>query len=146
MTKWGEGAMAADDKKSETVFVVDDNEEVTSALSWLIESIGYHVETYSNGLAFLKNAQFEGPCCAILDVRMPIMGGLELQENLKKEKVAIPVIFLTGHGDIPMTVRAMKEGATEFLTKPVNNKTLLDTIGRAIAQDKERRFSGAPCA
>lgn len=127
---------------NKTVFVVDDNEEVINALSWLIEGIGYHVETYANGLAFLKNAEFDhGPCCAILDVRMPIMGGLELQQKLKEEKITIPIIFLTGHGDIPMTVRAMKEGAAEFLTKPVNNKILLETIDRAITQDKERRFS-----
>lgn len=126
----------------EIVYVVDDNEEVTNSLSWLIESVGYHVETYPNGLAFLKGAKFEGPCCAILDVRMPVMGGLELQEKLK-EKIAIPIIFLTGHGDIPMTVRAMKGGANEFLTKPVNNKTLLDSINKAISQDKERRFQSA---
>lgn len=126
---------------NETVFVVDDNEEVVNALSWLIEGVGYHVETYANGLAFLKNAQFKAPCCAIVDVRMPILGGLELQQKLKEEKNTIPIIFLTGHGDIPMTVRAMKEGATEFLTKPVNNKILLETIDRVLAQDKERRFS-----
>lgn len=127
---------------SERVYVVDDNEDVTNSLRWLIESMGYQVETYPNGPAFLEGAKFGNPCCAILDVRMPGMSGLELQEKLK-EKIAIPVIFLTGHGDIPMTVRAMKEGATEFLTKPVNNKTLLDSINRALSQDKERRFQAS---
>lgn len=123
-----------------TVFIVDDNQDVIESLQWLIEPAGYQVLTYNNPSNFLKNANFDTPCCAILDVRMPEINGLKLQDMLKERKIDIPVIFMTGHGDIPMTVRAMKKGAVEFLTKPVNNQVLLKSINRAIEMDTQNRF------
>ena len=122
-----------------TVYIVDDDHEVTSSLKWLIESVGYHVRVFHQPSDFLRNYQQGQVGCLILDVRMPEMSGLEVQEIMRRKQIHIPIIFITGHGDIPMAVRAMKFGATEFLTKPVNNQMLLENINKAIKLDIQRR-------
>jgi FixJ family two-component response regulator len=121
------------------VAIIDDDHEVNASLRWLIESIGYQVKTFSRVEPFLKDVTSEQPNCLILDVRMPTISGFELYEILKTRKITIPTIFITGHGDIPMAVQAMKEGAINFLTKPVNNQILLETINKAVRQDIQRK-------
>lgn len=122
-----------------TVFVVDDDEAVRRSLRWLIESVGLKVETFASAKEFLANYRPGRPGCLVLDVRMPEMSGLDLQEKLLSANIRIPIIFLTGHGDVPMAVRAMKSGATDFIGKPFNDQLLLDRIQRAIKQDVEWR-------
>lgn len=122
-----------------TVFVVDDDEAVRRSLRWLIESVGLKVETFASAKEFLASYRPGKPGCLVLDVRMPEMSGLDLQERLQSNKIRIPIIFLTGHGDVPMAVRAMKLGATDFIGKPFNDQLLLDRIQRAIKQDTEWR-------
>ena len=122
-----------------TVFVVDDDEAMRSSLQWLIESVGLAVECYASAEAFL-DAYYPGRAgCLLLDVRMPGMGGLELQEYLRRHEISIPVIIITGHGDVPMSVRAMKEGAIDFIEKPFNDELLLDAIRNALAVDERQR-------
>ena len=122
-----------------TVFIVDDDPAMCNSLSWLIESVGLTVETFQSAREFMR--QYNPGCngCLVLDVRMPEMSGLELQEQLNQLGIDIPIIFITGHGDVPMAVRAIRSGATEFLTKPFNDQVLLDTINRCIKQDSEQR-------
>lgn len=122
-----------------TVFVVDDDLAVREALSSLIRSVALNVETFGSARDFLKHPRPAGPTCLILDVRMPGLGGLDLQHELAKTGNQIPIIFLTGHGDIPMAVRAMKAGAVEFLSKPVRDEDLLDAIRLALARDAVSR-------
>lgn len=112
------------------VFVVDDDLSVREALSSLIRSVGLHVETYASAAEFLERLRLPiaVPACVVLDVRMPDMSGLELQRELGAAQGQLPIIFITGHGDIPMTVRAMKAGAVEFLPKPFRDQDLLDAI------------------
>ncbi|WP_456447874.1 response regulator transcription factor [Thiolapillus sp.] len=122
-----------------TVFVVDDDEAMRSSLQWLIESVDLPVECYASAEAFLE-AYYPGRSgCLLLDVRMPGMGGLELQEYLRRHEITIPVIIITGHGDVPMSVRAMKEGAIDFIEKPFNDELLLDAIRNALAVDERQR-------
>ena len=122
-----------------TVFVVDDDEAMRSSLQWLIESVDLPVECYASAEAFL-DAYYPGRSgCLLLDVRMPGMGGLELQEYLRRHEITIPVIIITGHGDVPMSVRAMKEGAIDFIEKPFNDELLLDAIRNALAVDERQR-------
>jgi two-component system response regulator FixJ len=126
-----------------TVFVVDDDEAMRSSLEWLIESEGLPVETFDSAQAFL-DAYYPGRAgCALLDVRMPGMSGLELQEHLRQQQIRIPVIIITGHGDVPMAVRAMKAGALDFIEKPFDDDTLLATIQRAIEVDASQRTQQA---
>ncbi len=125
-------------KEIATIFVVDDDDAVTQAMSWLIESVGYSVKIFNNAQAFLDNYRNESGCL-ILDVRMPEVSGLELQDILLSRGINIPVIFVTAHGDVPMAVRAMKKQAVDFLTKPVNNQMLLESINRAIRIDTKNR-------
>ena len=120
-----------------TVFVVDDNTSIREALGRLIRSVGLRVMTFSSAEEFLQRKQPEAPACLVLDVRMPGMSGLELQRELTAADNRIPVIFITGHGDIPMSVRAMKAGAVEFLPKPFLDQDLLDAIHLAIQHDSE---------
>ncbi|WP_457667485.1 response regulator transcription factor [Thiolapillus sp.] len=123
-----------------TVFVVDDDEAMRSSLQWLIESVGLSVECYDSAEAFL-DAYYPGRSgCLLLDVRMPGMGGLELQEYLRRHEISIPVIIITGHGDVPMSVRAMKEGAIDFIEKPFNDELLLDAIRNALSVDERQRW------
>src|SRR5574337_115023 len=122
-----------------TVYVIDDDIEVTESLRWLIESVHYKVVTYPNAESFLQIKHIDEPGCIVLDMRMPNMSGLELQEALNQQHIKIPIIFITGHGDIPMAVRAMKAGAIDFLTKPVNNQILLETINKAIKRSIQQQ-------
>lgn len=123
-----------------TVFVVDDDEAMRDSLRWLIESVKLPVETYASSAEFL--AAFEDkPGCLILDVRMPGMGGLDLQEKLREKSICLPIIFISGHGDIPMAVHAIKLGAIDFIEKPFNDQALLDRIYHAIELCKRMRES-----
>jgi FixJ family two-component response regulator len=116
--------------------VVDDDPSVLKSLERLLRSAGYDVETFSSALEFLDSQHRDVPCCLVLDIRMPEMTGLELQERLTAGETALPVIFITGHGTIPMSVRAMKAGAVDFLQKPFLDRDLLDVISRAVAADR----------
>lgn len=121
------------------VFVVDDDAALRKSLRWLIESVGLRVETFPSAQAFLDSYTTDAPGCLVLDVRMPGLSGLELQQQLNERKVHIPVIVITGYGDVPMAVRAMRAGAIDFIEKPVSDQVLLDRIQHAIATDQERR-------
>jgi FixJ family two-component response regulator len=119
------------------VFVIDDDSSVREALRKLIMSVGMRVETFGSAREFMLDKRPEGPACIVLDVRLPDVSGLEFQRVLAKAGVQIPIIFISGHADVPLTVRAMKEGAVEFLTKPFRGQELLDAIQDAIAKDRE---------
>jgi len=121
------------------VFVIDDDRMIREGLQNLIRSVGLRVETFASAQDFLIAKRQDAPACLVLDVRMPGLSGLDLQLKLSDANVQIPIIFITGHGDIPMSVRAMKEGAHEFLTKPVRGQDLLDAIQKAIASDRVLR-------
>ena len=121
------------------IFVVDDDASVREALASLIRSAGLQVESFASAHEFLARPRAEGPSCLVLDVQLPGLSGLDLQQELAKAEVQLPIIFLTGHGDIPMSVRAIKAGALEFLTKPVDDEALLEAIQRGIAQDQSAR-------
>ncbi|HWW00352.1 MAG TPA: response regulator transcription factor [Candidatus Acidoferrum sp.] len=118
------------------VFVVDDDASVRESLSSLFRSIGLRVELFSSAQAFLKHQRPNAPACLVLDIRLPGLSGLELQRELGAQGKVIPIIFITGHGDIPMSVRAMKQGAVEFLTKPFRDQDLLDAVQQAIERDR----------
>ena len=118
------------------VFVIDDDESMREALKSLIRSVGLSVETFASAHEFLESRRPEIPACLILDVRMPGLSGLDLQRDLTEANIHIPIIFITGHGDIPMSVRAMKAGAVEFLTKPFRDQDLLDAIQQALERDR----------
>ena len=120
------------------VLVVDDDAGVREALSSLFRSVGLQVKTYAAAAEFLKSKLPDGPSCMVLDVRLPGLSGLEFQAELVKADIRIPIVFMTGHGDIPMTVRAMKAGALEFLTKPFRDQDLLDAVQVALERDKIR--------
>ena len=128
------------------VYVVDDDISVREALSSLIRSAGLRVETFSSAREFLGLSPSEAPSCLVLDVRLPDQNGLALQRELASADNQIPIIFITGHGDIPMTVRAMKAGAVEFLTKPFENQELLDAIREAINKDAESKARSSKTA
>lgn len=118
------------------VIVVDDDASVRDAVKRLITSVGLRVETFGSTREFLSSKRPEAPACLVLDVRLPDASGLELQRELAGADIPIPIIFITGHADVPMTVRAMKAGAVEFLTKPFRGQELLDAIQDAIARDR----------
>src|SRR6266436_1726356 len=120
-----------------TVFVVDDDPSIREALSILLRSHKLRVETFSSAQDFLRHNRPDAPACLVLDVRLPGLDGLELQQQLIRDGVPLPIIFMTGHGDIPMSVRAMKAGAVEFLTKPFRERDLLRAIEQAIERDRE---------
>jgi len=122
-----------------TVFIVDDDEEVREALELLLQSVGLPTESYSSAQAFLERFDPRRPGCLILDIRMKGMSGLDLQDRLSQEPLRPPVIIITGHGDVPVAVRAVKAGAVDFLEKPFNDQALLDGVHRALQQDAERR-------
>src|SRR5580658_10497405 len=117
------------------VFVVDDDPSVRRAIKRLIESVGLHVELFASAHEFLQVARPNIPACPVLDIRLPSKSGLDLQRELAEANHQIPIIFITAHGDIPMTVRAMKAGAVEFLTKPFRDQDLLDAIHQALERD-----------
>jgi FixJ family two-component response regulator len=121
------------------VFVVDDDESVRDSLRRLMRSVGFKVEIFPSARSFLDAGRPDAPGCLVLDVRLPGLSGLDLQRELAATDAALPVIFITGHGDIPMSVRAMKAGAVEFLTKPFREHELLDAIRNAIERDRAMR-------
>jgi FixJ family two-component response regulator len=121
------------------VFVVDDDPSVRRAISRLIGSVGLQVELFGSAQEFLRSKRPDGPSCLVLDIRLPGISGLDFQRGLAEANIHIPIIFITAHGDIPMTVRAMKAGAVEFLTKPFRDQDLLDAIQVALEQDRAKR-------
>jgi FixJ family two-component response regulator len=128
------------------VFVIDDDESMREALHSLIRSVGLRVVTFGSADEFLQSERPDVPACLILDVRMPGLSGLDLQRDLSEGNIHIPIIFITGHGDIPMSVRAMKAGAVEFLTKPFRDQDLLDAIQQALDRDRRARSQQADSA
>ena len=118
------------------VFVIDDDAGVRASIQGLLKSVGLRSETFGTAQDFLRSKRQDGPSCLVLDVRLPGVNGLDFQRQLADAGVQIPIIFVTGHGDIPMTVRAMKSGAVEFLTKPFRDQDLLDAIHQALDRDK----------
>jgi FixJ family two-component response regulator len=123
----------------ETVFIVDDDASVREALGNLMRSVGLHAQLFASAQEFLKTPQPDSAACLILDVRMPGLGGLDCQRQLAEAGFHIPIVFMTGHGDIPMSVRAIKAGAVDFLTKPFRDQDLLDAVQQALDRDRMRR-------
>ena len=121
------------------VFVIDDDPSVRSSLKFLLSTVGLQVESFDSADSFLHKKPPDAPSCLVLDVRMPGLSGLDFQHELARRHIHIPVVFLTGHGDIPMSVRAMKAGAVEFLTKPFRDQDLLDAVRVALERDRARR-------
>ena len=126
-------------KRFSRCIIIDDDPDIREALRGLLRSVGLGVELFASVQEFLSTARPDLPGCLILDVRLPGRSGLDLQDELAKANMHLPVIFISGHADVPMSVRAMKRGAIEFLTKPVHDQDLLDAIQLAIAQDRARR-------
>ena len=125
-----------------TVYVVDDNPSILKALSRMFRSMDYHAESFSSAKQFLAHSPDAHPACVILDVRMPRMSGLDLQHELADQGSDLPIIFITGHGDIDMAVQAMKDGAADFLPKPFDDQDLLDSVERALERHEEIRLAG----
>ncbi len=130
---------SGDTSNKGVVFIVDDDEAMRNSLRWLIESVGRTVETYESARAFLENHYPGRSGCLLLDVRMPGMSGLELQSQLESHDIRLPVIILTGHGDVGMAVKAMKAGALDFIEKPFDDELLLAAIEKALTEDAEKR-------
>src|SRR5712692_5290256 len=122
-----------------TVFVIDDDALVRAAIQGMLKSVGLRSETFGTPQEFLRSKRPDGPSCLVLDVRLPGVSGLDFQRQLADAGVQIPIVFITGHGDIPMTVKAMKSGAVEFLTKPFRDQDLLDGIHQALDRDRVMR-------
>jgi FixJ family two-component response regulator len=122
-----------------TVFIVDDDADVRESLQELLESVGLRSKSFGTAQEFLAVGRGDGPSCLILDVRLPGISGLDLQHELKRGRTSIPIIFLTAHADVPMSVKAMKSGAVEFLTKPFRQQDLLDAVQRSLTRDRIRR-------
>ena len=121
------------------VFVVDDDPSVRSSLKFLLSTVGLQVETFDSADTFLRKKPPDAPSCLVLDVRLPGLSGLDFQRELAARNIRIPIVFLTGHGDIPMSVRAIKAGAVEFLTKPFRDQDLLDAVRIGLDRDRARR-------
>ena len=118
-----------------TVFIIDDDRGMRQSIQDLVESVGLHAESFATGEEFLKRKRTNDPSCLVLDVRLPQMSGLDFQRQLAETGTQIPIIFVTAHGDVPMSVRALKSGAVEFLTKPFRDQDLLDAIQQALQRD-----------
>jgi RNA polymerase sigma factor (sigma-70 family) len=131
---------------ADIVFVVDDDPSVRRALKRLVGSVGLQVELFGSAQEFMRSKRPDASSCLVLDIRLPGISGLDFQHQLAEANIHIPIIFITGHGDIPMSVRAMKAGAVEFLTKPFRDQDLLDAIQLAIEQDRARRQREAEIA
>jgi RNA polymerase sigma factor (sigma-70 family) len=121
------------------IFVVDDDPSARSSLKFLLGTVGLKVESFDSADSFLRGKLPDVPCCLVVDVRLPGLSGLDFQRELAPRNIHIPIVFVTGHGDIPMSVRAMKAGAVEFLTKPYRDQDLLDAIHIALERDRDRR-------
>ena len=124
---------------SSTVFVIDDDDLVRASIQGLLKSVGLRSEAFGAAQEFLRSKRPDGPSCLVLDVRLPGVNGLDFQRELAEAGIRIPIIFITGHGDIPMSVKAMKSGAVEFLTKPFRDQDLLDAIHQALDRDRASR-------
>jgi FixJ family two-component response regulator len=135
--------MKDDNSGKSIVFVVDDDPRVRESLSSLLRSVGLQVRVFASTLEFLQEKRSPHPSCLVLDVRLPGVSGIDFQADLSRRNVHIPIIFMTGHGDIPMTVRAMKAGAVEFLTKPFRDQDMLDAVQLALDRDRSRIESEA---
>jgi FixJ family two-component response regulator len=122
-----------------TVFIVDDDPSVCNALRRLMKSVGLHAVTFPSAQAFLDHPRPDGPCCLVLDIRLPGLSGLDLQEALAERGAPPPIVFITAHGDVPMSVRAMKAGAVDFLPKPFGDQDLIDAVNRALQRDESER-------
>jgi two-component system, LuxR family, response regulator FixJ len=122
-----------------TVFIVDDDAAVRDALKFLMRSVGHTVETFGSALDFLNAYSDDRPGCLVLDIRMPGLSGLELQDKLVEQRAIVPIIFITGHGDVPMAVEAMQAGAMDFIQKPFRDQDLLDRINQALERDAANR-------
>src|ERR1700747_1838539 len=122
-----------------TVFIIDDDAAVRASIQDLLESLGLRSESFETAEEFLRSKRSDGPSCLVLDVNLPGVNGLDFQRQLADAAISIPVIFVTGHGDIPMTVKAMKSGAVEFLTKPFDDQDLLNAIRQALDRDQATR-------
>jgi FixJ family two-component response regulator len=122
-----------------TVYVVDDEEPVGDSIAMLLRSVGLSTRVYQDARAFLEECPPGAPGCVLLDVRMPRMSGLEVQEELNRRSIALPVIFITGHGDVPMAVAAMRAGALDFIQKPFNDNELIRRVQNALAEDRRQR-------
>ena len=131
--------MAPQTEQSPTVFIVDDDAAIRFAMQALMDSVNLNHEIYASADEFLEKIGEQRPGCLVLDIRMPGLGGLELQEELIKRGNTLPIIFITGHGDVPMAVEAMQKGAVDFIQKPFRDQELLDRIREALATDEERR-------
>ena len=129
-----------------TVFIIDDDRGMRQSIQDLVESVGLRAESFATGQEFLTRKRPDGPCCLVLDVRLPDISGLDFQRQMADAGVKIPIIFITGHGDIPMTVKAMKSGAVEFLTQPFRDQDLLDAIHQALQRDRTGREQRAKIA
>ena len=136
-----EPASGKESVRESIVFIIDDDLSMRRALTNLLQSVGLEVEAFGSASELLRNKLPEVASCLVLDIRLPGLSGLDLQTELAKANVRIPIIFITGHGDIPMTVRAMKGGAVDFLTKPFRDQDLLDAVVGAIDKDRKRRES-----
>jgi RNA polymerase sigma factor (sigma-70 family) len=155
MRVMGDGCTAAAEPRARSpdvspatpiVFVVDDDVSVRESLELLILSEGWQPETFDSAQAFLARPPAPAPCCLVLDVSLPDLNGLDLQQRVADDRTGMPIVFITGYGDIPMTVRAMKAGALEFLTKPFRDQDLLDAIQLALERDRGRREQEAELA
>jgi FixJ family two-component response regulator len=129
-----------------TVFVVDDDVHARHGLQNLLQSVGLHVEAYASASEFLEQLRPDSSGCLVLDVRLPGLSGLDLQDKLNELKVDLPIVFISGYGDVPMTVRAMKAGAVEFLTKPVNDRQLIEAVHIALDRGRDRLEAAAAAA
>jgi FixJ family two-component response regulator len=135
--------MNARAEQQPVVLVIDDDAGLRDALSSLFRSVGLQVKTYASAAEFLQSKLPDGPSCMVLDVRLPGLSGLDFQAELAKANIRIPIVFMTGHGDIPMTVRAMKAGAVEFLPKPFRDQDMLDAVQAGLEIDRDRRRHAA---
>lgn len=131
--------MTSQTQHSQTVFIVDDDAAIRFAMQALMDSVNIEHEIFGSADEFLEKVSDQRPGCLVLDIRMPGLGGLELQEELIKRDSTLPIIFITGHGDVPMAVEAMQKGAVDFIQKPFRDQELLDRIREALATDEERR-------
>lgn len=120
------------------VVVIDDDADIRASLTGLLETVKLRTVTFSSAAEFLASKRHDGPCCIVLDVRLPGLGGLEFQRQLRQKQIPTPIIFITGHGDVPMSVQAMKAGATEFLTKPIRDQEFLGAVQEALTRDSLR--------
>ncbi len=131
--------MKANQGAHPTIFIVDDDSAVRDALKFLMRSVGHPVETFGSAQEFLQSYSDDRPGCLVLDIRMPGMSGLELQQKLVEQRAIVPIIFITGHGDVPMAVEAMQAGAVDFIQKPFRDQDLLDRINQALEKDVANR-------